>query len=370
MLLEVKNLCTEFPVKRGVVRAVDDVTFSVDEGEILAIVGESGSGKSVTSLSIMGLLAEPGHVAGGSMEFDGKDLTKLSEKEYREMRGNDMAMIFQEPMTSLNPVYRIGDQIVEAIRTHEKISKKEALTRAIDLLRKVGIPSPEARVRDYPHQMSGGMRQRVMIAMALACNPKLLIADEPTTALDVTIQAQILDLLRRLRDDTGMAVLLITHDLGVVSETADRVVVMYCGQVVEEAEVRSLFDNPMHPYTLGLLKSIPRLEDDDSKRLYMIKGMVPNPLEMPPGCHFSDRCDNCMRICREKVPDLVQMGDHKVRCFLYEEESGKAKNTAEVEKNEEKARAAVEAAREVSTAAALIMGDETQEAEEGRADER
>ena len=309
MLLEVKSLCTEFPVKRGVVRAVDDVTFSVDEGEILAIVGESGSGKSVTSLSIMGLLAEPGHVAGGSMEFDGKDLTTLSEKEYREMRGNDMAMIFQEPMTSLNPVYRIGDQIVEAIRTHEKISKKEALTRAIDLL-------------------------------------------------------------RRLRDDTGMAVLLITHDLGVVSETADRVVVMYCGQVVEEAEVRSLFDNPMHPYTLGLLKSIPRLEDDDSKRLYMIKGMVPNPLEMPPGCHFSDRCDNCMQICREKVPDLVQVGDHKVRCFLYEEESGKAKNAAEVEKNEEKARAAVEAAREVSTAAALIMGDETQEAEEGKADER
>ena len=278
MLLEVKSLCTEFPVKRGVVRAVDDVSFEVSEGEILAIVGESGSGKSVTSLSVMGLLAEPGHVAGGEMTFDGKDLVHLSEKEYREMRGNDMAMIFQEPMTSLNPVYRIGDQIVEAIRTHEKVSKKEALTRAIDLLRKVGIPSPEARVRDYPHQMSGGMRQRVMIAMALACNPKLLIADEPTTALDVTIQAQILDLLRRLREDTDMAVLLITHDLGVVSEIADRVVVMYCGQVVEEAEVRLLFDNPMHPYTLGLLKSIPRLEDDDSKRLYMIKGMVPNPL--------------------------------------------------------------------------------------------
>ena len=227
MLLEVKSLCTEFPVKRGVVRAVDDVSFEVSEGEILAIVGESGSGKSVTSLSIMGLLAESGHVAGGEMTFDGKDLVHLSEKEYREMRGNDMAMIFQEPMTSLNPVYRIGDQIVEAIRTHEKVSKKEALTRAIDLLRKVGIPSPEARVRDYPHQMSGGMRQRVMIAMALACNPKLLIADEPTTALDVTIQAQILDLLRRLREDTDMAVLLITHDLGVVSEIADRVVVMW-----------------------------------------------------------------------------------------------------------------------------------------------
>ncbi len=326
MLLEVKSLCTEFPVKRGVVRAVDDVSFEVSEGEILAIVGESGSGKSVTSLSVMGLLAEPGHVAGGEMTFDGKDLVHLSEKEYREMRGNDMAMIFQEPMTSLNPVYRIGDQIVEAIRTHEKVSKKEALTRAIDLLRKVGIPSPEARVRDYPHQMSGGMRQRVMIAMALACNPKLLIAD--------------------------------------------RVVVMYCGQVVEEAEVRLLFDNPMHPYTLGLLKSIPRLEDDDSKRLYMIKGMVPNPLEMPPGCHFSDRCDSCMQVCRERMPELVQVGDHKVRCFLYEEQDGHAKDAAEVKANEEKAREAVEAAREVSTAEALIEGDVAREAEEGGADER
>ena len=301
MLLEVKSLCTEFPVKRGVVRAVDDVSFEVSEGEILAIVGESGSGKSVTSLSIMGLLAEPGHVAGGEMTFDGKDLVHLSEKEYREMRGNDMAMIFQEPMTSLNPVYRIGDQIVEAIRTHEKVSKKEALTRAIDLLRKVGIPSPEARVRDYPHQMSGGMRQRVMIAMALACNPKLLIADEPTTALDVTIQAQILDLLRRLREDTDMAVLLITHDLGVVSEIADRVVVMYCGQVVEEAEVRLLFDNPMHPYTLGLLKSIPRLEDDDSKRLYMIKGMrcprdATSPTAVIAACRFA--ASGCLSWCR------------------------------------------------------------------------
>ena len=330
MLLSVKNLSTEFPVKKGIVKAVEDVSFDVDAGEILAIVGESGSGKSVTSLSVMGLLAEPGHVAGGSMEFEGKDLVTLSEREYRELRGNDMAMIFQEPMTSLNPVYRVGKQIVEAIRTHENVSKKEARERAIDMLRKVGIPSPEKRIDDYPHQMSGGMRQRVMIAMALSCNPKLLIADEPTTALDVTIQAQILDLLRRLRDDTGMAVLLITHDLGVVSETADRVVVMYCGQVVEEAEVRTLFDHPMHPYTLGLLKSIPRLEDDDSKRLYMIKGMVPNPLEMPPGCHFSDRCDSCMDICREKIPDLVDVGGHKVRCFLYENAEGQAKSAAAI----------------------------------------
>lgn len=363
MLLSVKNLSTEFPVKKGIVRAVEDVSFDVDQGEILAIVGESGSGKSVTSLSIMGLLAEPGHVAGGSLEFEGKDLATLSEKQYRELRGNDMAMIFQEPMTSLNPVYRVGNQIVEAIRTHEKVSKAEAKDRAVDLLRKVGIPSPEARINDYPHQMSGGMRQRVMIAMALACNPKLLIADEPTTALDVTIQAQIIDLLRRLRDDTGMAVLLITHDLGVVSETADRVVVMYCGQVVEEAEVRTLFDHPMHPYTLGLLKSIPRLEDDDSKRLYMIKGMVPNPLEMPPGCHFSDRCDSCMDICRTKVPELVDVDGHKVRCFLYESADGEVKGEEAIARAEAEALADVEAAREVETAEALLAAEDLREAE-------
>ena len=363
MLLSVKNLSTEFPVKKGIVRAVEDVSFDVDQGEILAIVGESGSGKSVTSLSIMGLLAEPGHVAGGSLEFEGKDLATLSEKQYRELRGNDMAMIFQEPMTSLNPVYRVGNQIVEAIRTHEKVSKAEAKARAVDLLRKVGIPSPEARINDYPHQMSGGMRQRVMIAMALACNPKLLIADEPTTALDVTIQAQILDLLRRLRDDTGMAVLLITHDLGVVSETADRVVVMYCGQVVEEAEVRTLFDHPMHPYTLGLLKSIPRLEDDDSKRLYMIKGMVPNPLEMPPGCHFSDRCDSCMDVCRTKVPELVDVDGHKVRCFLYESADGEVKSEEAIARAEAEALADVEAAREVETAEALLAAEDLREAE-------
>ena len=363
MLLSVKNLSTEFPVKKGIVRAVEDVSFDVDQGEILAIVGESGSGKSVTSLSIMGLLAEPGHVAGGSLEFEGKDLATLSEKQYRELRGNDMAMIFQEPMTSLNPVYRVGNQIVEAIRTHEKVSKAEAKDRAVDLLRKVGIPSPEARINDYPHQMSGGMRQRVMSAMALACNPKLLIADEPTTALDVTIQAQILDLLRRLRDDTGMAVLLITHDLGVVSETADRVVVMYCGQVVEEAEVRTLFDHPMHPYTLGLLKSIPRLEDDDSKRLYMIKGMVPNPLEMPPGCHFSDRCDSCMDICRTKVPELVDVDGHKVRCFLYESADGEVKSEEAIARAEAEALADVEAAREVETAEALLAAEDLREAE-------
>ena len=327
MLLEVKSLCTEFPVKRGVVRAVDDVSFEVSEGEILAIV-ESGSGKSVTSLSIMGLLAEPGHVAGGEMTFDGKDLVHLSEKEYREMRGNDMAMIFQEPMTSLNPVYRIGDQIVEAIRTHEKVSKKEALTRAIDLLRKVGIPSPEARVRDYPHQMSGGMRQRVMIAMALACNPKLLIADEPTTALDVTIQAQILDLLRRLREDTDMAVLLITHDLGVVSEIADRVVVMYCGQVVEYAPAETIFhkNEYSHPYTEGLMLSIPRLDTPSDERLEAIPGAVPHPLDLPKGCKFAPRCKYATERCLEEEPELIHVSDtQQVRCFYAKKEDRHAK---------------------------------------------
>ena len=317
MLLEVKSLCTEFPVKRGVVRAVDDVSFEVSEGEILAIVGESGSGKSVTSLSIMGLLAEPGHVAGGEMTFDGKDLVHLSEKEYREMRGNDMAMIFQEPMTSLNPVYRIGDQIVEAIRTHEKVSKKEALTRAIDLLRKVGIPSPEARVRDYPHQMSGGMRQRVMIAMALACNPKLLIADEPTTALDVTIQAQILDLLRNLKDQINSSIMFITHDLGVIAEMADYVVVMYAGRIVEQGTAEEIFAHPAHPYTIGLMASKP-VVGRQVERLYSIPGKVPNPINMPNYCYFKDRCEMCVNGCEGDYPCEVSISPtHKVSCYRY-----------------------------------------------------
>lgn len=369
MLLSVKDLVTDFQVKKGVVHAVEGVSFQVDKGEILAIVGESGSGKSVTSLSIMGLLSDSGCVAAGDIKFQDRSLVNMAEKEYRELRGNEMAMIFQEPMTSLNPVYRVSNQIIEAIRTHDKISKKQARERAIDLLRKVGIPSPEKRIDDYPHQMSGGMRQRVMIAMALACNPQLLIADEPTTALDVTIQAQILDLLRRLREDTGMAVLLITHDLGVVSETADRVVVMYCGQVVEEAEVRALFDHPLHPYTLGLLKSIPRLEDDDSTRLYMIKGAVPNPLEMPPGCHFSDRCDSCMDICRKKAPGLISIGDHKVRCFLYENAEGKAISADEIADAEAEARADAEATLDVDASEALLEAENIREADIGKIEE-
>ncbi len=324
MLLEVKDLVTEFRVKRGVVKAVNGVSFHVEKGEILAVVGESGSGKSVTSLSIMGLLQGNGRTSGGRILFHGEDLLKKTEKEMQAIRGDRISMIFQEPMTSLNPVYRVKDQIMESIMQHRKIGKKEALERTVEMLRTVGIPSPEKRADDYPHQMSGGMRQRVMIAMALACDPELLIADEPTTALDVTIQAQILELLYKMKEKLGMAVILITHDLGVVAEAADRVAVMYCGEIVESAEVKSLFEKPMHPYTFGLLKSIPRLEDESSDPLYMIRGMVPNPLHMPPGCPFSDRCDRCMEICRQKKPELKPWGDHMVRCFLYDGEEAKA----------------------------------------------
>ncbi|PHV71001.1 peptide ABC transporter ATP-binding protein [Sporanaerobium hydrogeniformans] len=316
MLLEVKNVKTEFKMKKGMVKAVNDVSFQCEKGEILAIVGESGSGKSVTSLSIMGLLARNAKVTEGEILFKGENLLDKSASEMRAIRGNQISMIFQEPMTSLNPVLRIGDQLTESIILHMKLSKQEAMQRAVEMLELVGIPSPSQRVKDYPHQMSGGMRQRVMIAMALACNPELLIADEPTTALDVTIQAQILDIIYRLREKLGMAVLLITHDLGVVAEAADRVVVMYCGKVVEEAKVEELFEKPLHPYTMGLLASIPRA-DEDKEKLYMIKGMVPNPMNMPAGCAFSDRCEKCMSICKEQEPAIREKDGRKVRCHLY-----------------------------------------------------
>ena len=267
----------------------------------------------------MGLVKEPGKVVDGEILFKGKDLRKKSDKEIQSIRGNEISMIFQEPMTSLNPVYRIKHQLMESIMTHMDLSKKEALERAIKMLDLVGIPSPEKRINDYPHQMSGGMRQRVMIAMALSCHPELLIADEPTTALDVTIQAQILELIQSLREKLNMAVLLITHDLGVVAETADRVIVMYCGRIVEQAKVEDLFKNPKHPYTIGLLESIPKI-DEDRDRLYMIKGMVPNPLDMPKGCTFSDRCEKCMEKCRKAVPALTDIDGSKVRCFLYSDE--------------------------------------------------
>jgi peptide/nickel transport system ATP-binding protein len=327
MLLEVRNLTTDFVMKRGTVHAVIDVSFSVRKGEVLAIVGESGSGKSVTSLSVMGLLQPPGRVVSGEILYKGRDLLKLSPGEMRDVRGNHISMIFQEPMTSLNPVFTIQDQLTESIRTHMKLDKKAAIARAIDMLRLVGIPSPEKRIRDYPHQMSGGMRQRVMTAMALSCDPDLLVADEPTTALDVTIQAQILALINELRDKIGMAVLLITHDLGVVAETADRVVVMYCGQVVEQASADELFERPLHPYTLGLLESIPTMEDTDSdEALYMIPGMVPNPLNMPKGCAFADRCSRRFDRCTREMPPLYEAEGRKLRCFLFDPYEGEARS--------------------------------------------
>ncbi|MBU3159627.1 ABC transporter ATP-binding protein [Clostridium frigoris] len=326
MLLEVKNLKTQFRVKGGLVNSVDGIDFEVDKGEILAIVGESGSGKSVTSLSILSLIPNPpGEIIGGEILFKGEDLLKKSNKEMRNIRGNEIAMIFQEPMTSLNPVYTVGKQISETITRHKKLKKCDAMAEAVKMLELVGIPTPEKRINDYPHQLSGGMRQRVMIAIALSCNPELLIADEPTTALDVTIQAQILELIVKLKDKFGTAILLITHDLGVVAETADKVVVMYCGKIVERATSLQLFERPLHPYTEGLLLSIPKV-DEKVDQLFMIPGMVPNPLHMPKGCSFSDRCSKCMDICKVKQPELVDYEGRKVSCFLYSDKlEGKGK---------------------------------------------
>ncbi len=319
-LLEVRNLKTHFFTDEGVARAVDGVSFHIRPHHTLGLVGESGCGKSVTSLSIMRLIPQPpGRIVEGEILFEGTDLARLSEKEMRAIRGNEISMIFQEPMSSLNPVYTVGDQIVEAIVLHQKVSREEARKRAIEMLKRVGIPSPETRVDEYPHQLSGGQRQRVMIAMALSCNPALLIADEPTTALDVTIQAQILELLKGLQQDFGMAILLITHDLGVIAETAHRVVVMYAGIVVEEADVVPLFEDPKHPYTRGLLDSIPKLTRKTS-RLATIPGTVPNPLEHVPGCPFANRCSFVMDVCRVQMPRLAEVAPgHAVRCHLYPE---------------------------------------------------
>jgi peptide/nickel transport system ATP-binding protein len=299
-LLEVKNLRTYFDVDDGEFRAVDGVSFAIEPGRTLGIVGESGCGKSVTALSVMGLIpSPPGRIAGGEIVFEGVDLRKLRPAEMRERRGNQISMIFQEPMTSLNPAFTVGDQIVEVILRHRQVTKQQATQHAIEMLRRVRIPSPDRRFEDYPHKLSGGMRQRVMIAMALACDPQLLIADEPTTALDVTIQAQILDLMRRLRDETGAAIMVITHDLGVIAEIAHEVIVMYAGRVIERAEVGALFRDPQHPYTIGLLGSIPRLTSEQP-RLTTIEGVVPNPLAMPAGCRFHPRCpfavDECLRL--------------------------------------------------------------------------
>ena len=321
-LLEVKNLETHFPTRAGVVKAVNDVSFHLDAGELLGIVGESGCGKSITSLSIMRLIAAPGKIVGGEILFKGENLLKASDERMREIRGNDIAMIFQDPMTSLNPVYTVGEQIAEALRLHRKLSRKDAYQAAIEAMREVAIPDPKRRVDDYPHQLSGGMRQRVMIAMALACGPELLIADEPTTALDVTIQAQILELLDNLRKTRQLAVLLITHDLGVVAEVADRVCVMYTGRIVEEAAVSEIFEHPRHPYTQGLLRSVPKLTIAGaarSNRLETIEGIVPSPTNLPSGCHFAPRCPHVHERCtRDPMPlyNVEQKAD--VRCVLYE----------------------------------------------------
>jgi peptide/nickel transport system ATP-binding protein len=319
-LLEIKNLQTHFSSDRGVVKAVDGVTISVNKGETVGVVGESGCGKSVTSLSVMRLLKDtPGKIVGGSIEFEGKDLTNLSEKEMRLIRGNEIAMIFQEPMTSLNPVYKIGRQIEEAVMLHLKYDKKQAREHAINMLKLVGIPRAEEIVDEYPYQLSGGMRQRVMIAMAMACKPKLLIADEPTTALDVTIQAQILDLMRKVSEESGTSIMMITHDLGVVAEMCDRVVVMYAGKVVEEADVFTIFEDPKHPYTIGLLDSVPKLGQKIT-RLESIPGNVPTPGNMPQGCKFAPRCNKVMEICRNQDPELTSIdNDHTCRCWLYQD---------------------------------------------------
>jgi peptide/nickel transport system ATP-binding protein len=321
-LLAIDQLVTEFRTEHGTVRAVDRVSFEIGRGKTLGVVGESGCGKSVTALSIMRLIQDPpGRIAGGRVLYEGKNLLELPEKEMRSIRGNKISMIFQEPMTSLNPVFTTGDQVAEAVRLHQKKSRQEALARAVELYRLVGIPEPEARVRAYPHQMSGGMRQRVMIAMALACTPDLLIADEPTTALDVTIQAQILDLLARLQRELGMSILLITHDLGVVAETCEEVVVMYAGRVVERAPARALFEAPRHHYTAGLLRSVPSFDEQghdstDKGRLAEIPGMVPPLHALPKGCRFQERCPAVQERCRAEEPELTTIGASQVRCHF------------------------------------------------------
>ena len=323
-LVDIRNLKTYFYTEDGVVPAVDGVNLYIKRGETLGVVGESGCGKSVTSLSIMQLVSKPsGKIVEGEILFEGEDLVKKSEAEMRKIRGNDISMIFQEPMTSLNPVYTIGDQIAEAIMLHQGLNHKDATDKAIEMLRLVGIPLPERRVKEYPHQLSGGMRQRVMIAMALSCNPKLLVADEPTTALDVTIQAQILELMKKLKKELGMAIMLITHDLGVVAEMCERVVVMYGGKVVEEGDAVSIFKSPLHPYTEGLLKSVPRM-DEDVEKLHVIEGVVPNPLHLPAGCRFHPRCPVAVDKCKEAQPALEKVAEGRyVACFLATERLAK-----------------------------------------------
>jgi len=334
-LLEIKNLKTYFYTREGVVKAVDGVDFNVRVGEIFGLVGESGCGKSVTSLSILRLTNQSGKVVDGTIKFQGRNLLEMTEAEMKKIRGNRIAMVFQQPLPSLDPVYKVGDQIVEALLVHSKMDKRSAWKRAVELLNLVGIPDPERRAHCYPNEFSGGMAQRVMIAMSLSCEPDLLIADEPTTALDVTIQAQILELMAELRSRLGMAVILITHDLGVVAEMADRVAVMYAGRIVEEATVASLFEQPLHPYTRGLIESIPVL-DETKERLNIIPGVVCDLIDPPPGCKFAPRCktriENNLTICDQREPHLIQISpDHKVRCWLYEDSGMSTPSVSDLE---------------------------------------
>jgi len=318
--LQVQDLTTVFETRQGLVKAVDGISFELAEGETLGLVGESGCGKSVTALSIMRLVPQPpGRIQSGRILFGGQDLLQLSEEAMRHLRGNDISMIFQEPMTSLNPVFTIGDQIAESFRLHQGMRKSEALKASVEILRQVGIPSPERRIKEYPHNLSGGMRQRVMIAMALACRPQVMIADEPTTALDVTIQAQILALMNQLKEDINTTILLITHNLGVVAEMADKVAVMYTGRIVEYAPVDELFNRTAHPYTLGLLHSLPpAVEDEPKDRLETISGIVPSLLDLPSGCKFRDRCPVAFEPCQIEEPPLYRLnGEHVVRCYKY-----------------------------------------------------
>jgi peptide/nickel transport system ATP-binding protein len=317
-ILKVRKLKTYFQIEEGLVNAVDGVDFDLSAQETLAIVGESGSGKSVTALSILRLIQEPpGKIAAGAILYQGKDLLKLSDREIRQIRGKEISMIFQEPMSSLNPVFTVGKQISEVMMVHEKISKKEAEARSIELIKLVGIPNPEKCMRNYPHQLSGGMRQRIMIAIALACRPKILIADEPTTALDVTIQSQILKLMQDLKEKIDTAIIIITHDLGVVAQLAENIMIMYAGKAVEYGDTNSIFKTPFHPYTEGLLNSIPKI-DENLKRLKIIEGTVPSPFNLPKGCKFSTRCKYVMDICWEKEPDYLSLkNNRKVRCWKY-----------------------------------------------------
>lgn len=320
-MLNINNLKTHFFTKKGIVPAVDGVSIEIHDGQIVGLVGESGCGKSVTALSVMGLVQRPGKVVAGSVEFNDINLLDISKKDMRNIRGNKISMIFQEPMTSLNPVYTVGRQVSEAITIHENISKAEAKKRVIEIFKSVGIPEAEKRYNAYPHQLSGGLRQRVMIGMAMICSPDLLIADEPTTALDVTIEAQILYLMRKLRNENNTSIMMITHNLGVVAELCDYVYVMYAGQVVEQADINELFDKTYHPYTDGLMKSIPKINANKT-RLYNIKGVVPNLLKLPEGCRFSPRCEKATERCFTKQPELYKLpNSHKVRCFLYEGEA-------------------------------------------------